>query len=367
MKREIEGRIIIGFRRGLIRAVVILILAIGILLEISLPALAETTLTSTGVSTRILHQGAALAAGFSHTCAVLADHQVQCWGVNSYGQLGNGTITKSLVPVTVGKLTKAVAVGSGPYHTCVVLTDGKVQCWGSNAGGQLGNGVTINSSIPVTVEGLTNAIAVAGGYRHSCALLADRRVQCWGYNADGQLGDGTNINSSVPVFVTRLTNAIAVSSGFDHSCAVLADGRVQCWGHGSSVPLPLDGTTSHSSVPVTISGLNNVVGVTSGICDGYSCAVLSDGRVQCWGHNHFGALNRGFYRIPVTVTGLTDVLALAAGDIHNCALLADGQVQCWGDNGSLLGNGTRPRSSVPVIVRLANAVLVGGRVASHGK
>jgi hypothetical protein len=211
------------------------------------PALAETTLPS-------LNRGATLAAGFSHSCALLADGRVQCWGGNQNGQLGNGSKTDfSYVPVAVSGITTAVAVAAGGDHTCALLANGTVQCWGENRFGQLGTGNLNKSAVPVTVIGITNAVAVTAGWEHSCAILSDGRVTCWGLKKR----DDKTVTVDVVVPVSGITNAVALAGGGEHTCVVLADGTVQCWGH-VHFGTPGDAPMSESPVPVTVSGLAKV-------------------------------------------------------------------------------------------------------------
>src|SRR5207247_9206213 len=140
----------------------------------------------------------------------------------------------------------ATGVGTGDAHTCALLGDGTVQCWGVGDSGQRGDGTFNNiSTVPVAVVGmggaghLTNAVAVAARGYHSCALLGDGTVRCWGRNQDGQLGDGTVADpatgppgSSTPVQVSGITGAAAVIAGGYHTCALFADGTAWCWGRG---------------------------------------------------------------------------------------------------------------------------------------
>ena len=160
--------------------------------------------------------------------------------------VGNSKIGPSNLPGTVSGIANAVAVAAG----CALLSSGTVQCWGGNAYGQLGNGTTTDSSVPVTVSGITNAIAVAaGGSPRTCALLSNGSIQCWGCNTDGQLGNGTTADSSVPVTVSGITNAIAVAAGdSDHTCAVLSNGSIQCWGCNTKRLSQLCAKTFHTIV-----------------------------------------------------------------------------------------------------------------------
>jgi len=173
----------------------------------------------------------AITAGSSHTCAVLADGTVRCWGDNWGFQLGDGTRISSSVPVAVTGISSAVAIAAGANHTCALLADGAIRCWGAGGYGQLGDGTWRGSStVPVPVTGISTAVAIAAGWFHTCAVLADGAVRCWGSNdhGSGQLGDGTTASSNVPVPVTGISTTVAVAAGVHHTCAVLADGAVRC-------------------------------------------------------------------------------------------------------------------------------------------
>lgn len=289
--------------------------------------------------------------GVSHTCVVLASGTVQCWGINSSGQLGNSTTSDSVLPVTVSGISNAVAVAAGYAHTCAMLASGTVKCWGSNGKGQLGNGIATASSTPVTVSGISTAIALAAGDQHMCAVLASGAVQCWGWNYSGQLGNGTTTDSSNPVMVSGISTAMKIAADYGHSCAVLASGAVQCWGRNYSGQLG-DGTTTASITPVTVSGISTATEIAAGIL--HSCALLTSGAVQCWGRNYEGQLGNGTRTdstTPVTVGGINSATALSAGSSHSCALLASGVAQCWGEAAySKLGNGLSERLTTPVSV-----------------
>ena len=275
-----------------------------------------------------------IAAGGEHMCAVTEDGDVLCWGSNYDGQLGNTTALDRNAPVHVAGLDgQASAVAAGLQHTCALTAAGGVKCWGHNEYGQLGNGTTEISRTPVDVAGLqSNVQAIALGMYHTCALTESGGVKCWGSNHVGQLGDGTTEDRLEPVEVTGLSSGVeAVAAGGAVTCALLEGGSVQCWGSGIG------------NLPVEKTGFGGVV-TTISAGGAHTCVLLESGAVKCWGANYAGQLGDGTTENrtdPVDVVGLSSgVEAVAAGSQHTCALLSDGKTQCWGSNSEgQLGNG----------------------------
>ncbi len=321
------------------------------------------TNSSTPVAVAGIMGAAAVTGGGFHSCVRFPDGTLECWGRNDSGQLGDPTTTAdiSATPVRVSGITTATAVTAGGFHTCALLQDGTVRCWGQNDSGQLGNGtVLMNSSTPVRVSGITTAVAISAGGWHTCALLQDGTVRCWGRNEDGQLGNGAVITSPptpsptpTPVTVTGITTAVAIEAGIFHTCALLQDGTVRCWGRNSDGQLG-DGTRTNSSTPVTVSQIT-----AAALAPGaeHTCALLQGGTVRCWGDNNFGQLGNGsaIGMVATTpsaaVTGITTATAVTSGAVHSCALLQDGTVRCWGQNSDgRLGNGTTTDAFTPVTV-----------------
>jgi len=302
----------------------------------------------------------AVEGGEAHTCALVNSGQVKCWGQNTYGQLGDGTTgTNRTTPVFVSDISTATIISAGYYHSCAVLSDGGVKCWGQNNAGQLGNGITGRttstnpvSGTPVSVSGIptaegATATSISTGYDHSCALLSDGQVKCWGDNQYGQLGNGISYgalrNAYTPVFVSGISTATSISAGRSVSCAVLTDGEVKCWGYNYYGQLGNGITGTNSNTPVAVSGISTATSIGTGFS--HSCAVLRGGDTRCWGRNDFGQLGYGVigrdWDVPQDVTYAFPELELSDGrprnrDVsggrsHSCAVASGGQVTCWGD------------------------------------
>jgi alpha-tubulin suppressor-like RCC1 family protein len=301
---------------------------------------------------------ASVSAGGGHACAVLTDGTIWCWGLNSSGELGDGTKINRNKPTQVAGISNALEVAAGVGFTCAALGasgSATVECWGYNGNGQLGDGTTSDHALPAPVSGIGTAVHVASGGNHACAILADHSIQCWGQNFYGELGNGSTTDSSTPVAVTSISTAVSLGLGHFHSCAALSDGTGRCWGNGAYGKLGNGVAITKQSTPVTVAGLTTVVAISVG--DDHSCAGLSGGSISCWGHNIRGQLGNGSTTdslSPVTVTGVAKS-NVASGNIHVCAFGGGTTAFCWGDDSSgELGNGTT------TVVAVSTAVAVSG-------
>jgi alpha-tubulin suppressor-like RCC1 family protein len=305
-----------------------------------------------------------ITVGDSHTCAILDNGSVSCWGYNGYGQLGIGNWNDQNTPnqtASLGDGRTAVAISAGLYHTCAILDDGSVSCWGGNDYGQLGDGTTTDRNTPTQTSSLgtdRTAIAISAGERHTCAILDDESVSCWGTNNVGQLGIvKANTHRYTPTKTSSLgegRNAVAIAAGDRHTCAILDDGSVSCWGRNNYGQLG-DGTYDNTYTPTQTSSLGTdrtAVEIAAG--NSHTCAILDDGSVSCWGRNYEGQLGDGTTTGRNTTTQTSSLgegrtaVAITAGYRHTCALLDDGSVSCWGKNGDgQLGDGTYDNAYTP--------------------
>jgi len=231
----------------------------------------------TGRTAVAISAGSASDAFYDHTCALLDDGQIKCWGSSSGGQLGLGdTMNRGDHPGQMGDALPAVDLGTGQTavavgYTCALLFGGSVKCWGDadvlGQGDMTSRGASpgqMGDNLPATDLGTgRKAVALASGYGTSCALLDDRALKCWGWNYDGQLGLGDTVNRgmkpgqmgddlpAVDLGTGRRAAAVilgtAASAGDEHACAVLDDGSAKCWGVGG--PLGLGDRQGHGAQP----------------------------------------------------------------------------------------------------------------------
>lgn len=335
--------------------------------------------------------GTALPGGYTsgQTYRVANSAAVIAWGDNHEGELGDGSAAGySAVPVAVLGMRDAVAVSTGSYHSLALNSSGQVYAWGKNDSGQLGNGTVTDSNLPVAVSTVgalsgKTVIAIAAGEWHSLALTSDGRVFSWGKNHAGQLGEGSTVGSVVPVPVTMSgalasKKVIAISAGGAFSLALASDGGVYGWGYNGGGQLG-DGTTTNRSVPVATSTSGALTGKTVvSISTGsiHSVVLTCDGGVYTWGANYYDQLGvgQGLYvgdhssvPVPVKMSGQLSgkrVVEIAAGGFHNFVLTSDGRLYGWGDNAfGQLGDSSLNNRDEPVPVGM-NGALLGESVAT---
>lgn len=352
-----------------------------------------------------------LSIGTNHACAVLTNNTIKCWGNNFWGQLGDGTNNNSLIPVQVLEITNALAIELGQNDSYAILADGSIKSWGNNFTGQLGNGSFNPSNAPLSVDftGSLNILKItqiSAGEGHTCARISDNSVRCWGSNQFGQIGNGlgsTDFTASIVKLadgITPLTNIKKIDAGFAHTCAFNNSGQVYCWGRnfiglavlisgftdvatdvsaGANFTCILlnnggvkcfgenndgqlgSGDFNPNMNPNSVIGISDAISISTSTQGSHSCAVLSTGKIKCWGRNDFGQLGNGSVaksNVPVEVLEIENAVQVSVGSLGTCARLSDGTVKCWGRNDfGQLGDGTNSNSLTPVpVYALRNVV-----------
>jgi len=347
-----------------------------------------------------------LAAGWRHTCGLLAGGQVVCWGDNDSNQLGDRSADARRTRPTLLVRTAADTplppikqLAAGGDTTCGLSAAGEAWCWGRNGEGQLGAGELGQSDctarsgaerVDMASLGWADAtlVRVEVGTRHACALTASGRVACWGSHEFGQLGStegfscgtGAANGSPAPVELLGSLTGVAVvdlAAGEDHTCALDDQGRVHCWGGNGAGQCGLASDTDPVAPPqaLALGGVPAPARLAAGLV--HTCLLGANGLVVCWGADeldfgtggllegvHAGLLGNGPAgggHVPAGILLTSDsqrwpLKALAAGIAHTCALDARGRVFCWGsDRHGQLGDGdaTSADAQSPVAVSLS--------------
>lgn len=304
-----------------------------------------------------------IAVRYTHHCALNRDRKVACWGRNHLGQLGGKTLEDSLDPV-IAELpngTHATTVTIGDNHSCALGDNGAIYCWGDNSEGQLGNGTITNSSAPVATTipaGVGRFTSVASAYRTTCAYGDNGKLYCWGRSPETSAYTSLPTEIPHPSGVTKFTS---LALGFLHQCGLGDNGRIYCWGEGESGKLGNGSNrTSPAAVPVTMpEGVQRFTHVSAG-GQYHTCAIGDDANVYCWGHNSKGQLGNDttlHSNTPVPIAHSEKFIAVDAGYEHSCAITENNEAYCWGDNGAgQLGNHSNIGAYTPVPVSQPQAV-----------
>ena len=300
-------------------------------------------------------------AGWYHSCAVTFAGKVHCWGLNTYGELGQGnttTIGDTELPSTIPAVDlggTAVALALGEYHSCALLDDGNVRCWGRSNVGQIGLGTASSlgdNEKPSTAQVVNvggTVTQLAAGRNHTCALLDTKKVRCWGAGASGALGynNVNNIGDGELPFsagdVTIGVDALEVAAGDTFTCVRTAADNVRCWGLGSNGRLGYGNvnTIGDNEFP-SVAGDVNFGAKAKRIAAGAShvCVITETDNMRCWGLNSNGQLGYGhvnligdneFPNVSGNVSIGDPVVQITLGATHTCGMTATGTVRCWGN------------------------------------
>jgi alpha-tubulin suppressor-like RCC1 family protein len=292
----------------------------------------------------------------SVACARYPGHQLQCWGENDDGVVGDGTREPRGQPTPVAELGPVAQVSPGAGYVCALQVAGGVKCWGSDGIhgiGTLGGGTTGGRRyqlIPRLVPGTEDAVELDGSTLHSCVRTSMGRVLCWGTNQSGEVGDGTRMPRGSPTEAGNLTDVTAIGVSDVRTCAVHSSRQVLCWEHDYT--LDEAERTMPPPPPAFVGKLSDVTALA--MRGGHACGLHSSGLVSCWGANYVGQLGDGTLETRAEakpVVGLSGVVQITAGNSHTCALLESSEVRCWGNNlRGQLGDGTTNARLTPVSV-----------------
>jgi alpha-tubulin suppressor-like RCC1 family protein len=321
-----------------------------------------------------------MTSGSSHNCAILDNASLKCWGSGSQGRLGLGdTVTRgdganemgdNLPIVDLGTGRTATAISTGNSHTCAILDNASVKCWGSNSSGRLGLGNTnhigdaaneMGDNLPIVDLGTgRTATAISAGNQHTCALLDNASVKCWGEGSQGRLGYGNSndlgdaaneMGDNLPIVdLGTGRTATAISAGSMYTCALLDNASVKCWGNSDSGQLGKGNTNTLGDAANEMGDNLTIVDLGTGrtataISTGnsHACAILDNASVKCWGNNYNGELGLGnTNNMGDAANEMGDNLstvdlgtgrtatAMSLGSSHTCALLDNAAVKCWG-------------------------------------
>lgn len=299
-------------------------------------ATGETVASLPGINVGAGRTVLAIGGAVNMMCALLDDFTLKCWGNSSVGTLGlevAATLTAPPVtPINLGTNRFAIGLNSSGYntHLCAVLDNDQIKCWGDNAQGSLGIGAISTTErgddpgemgdnlpyVDLGVDGSSNPhvpILVSAGYRFSCALLKSGLTKCWGYNNYGQLGinstvsTGTDVTASVASTTTINfpMSLQSLSAGYTSNCGIFSNGTLKCWGYGLPGSLGQGSTTNWgmnnaAAATQNLPAINLGSGITaldvstSGSSNvAFTCALLSNQQIKCWGTNSVAQLGLG--------------------------------------------------------------------------
>ena len=315
----------------------------------NMPDERAASLSSGSSATNIL-RGYQLSAKGLHSCSILDNGSLMCWGLNNRGQIGIGTTTNAHTPqwVDLGSGTNVTQVANGYRHTCAMLENGSLMCWGENSNGQLGNGQSYNTqTTPLWVDlgaGRT-ATRIDASNDNICAIVDNGSLYCWGTNSNGMLNENPILLSRQ--FTPRWIDLgghtpSSISVGNMNVCTILNNGSLYCWGDDSYGQLARGSVTgSDSWDPLYVDFGTGVTVSEVDVGSQHLCAIVDNGSLYCWGRNNYGQLGNGSGGSSNPSTGTPSwvdlgtgrtAVAVSAGSANTCAIVDNGSLYCWGTN-----------------------------------
>jgi Alpha-tubulin suppressor and related RCC1 domain-containing proteins len=348
-----------------------LLVAFGMVSFCFFGPVAEANASSSTVDTTVF-----LNVGYSHSFALTSSGSLFAWGSNSSGQLGDGTTTNQPLPVRIPESCfgseKVVSLSSGQDFSVALTSSGNVFTWGLNSYGQLGDGTKTNHVTPVQISpscfGGQSITSLCCGASFSLALTSSGSVYSWGANSSGQLGDGTSVHRYVPTPVpTSNFGGETVSSlacAGSNSLAMTSSGKVYSWGDNYYGQIGIGRSGGIVSAPTLIptSNFGGETIIRLAASSDFSLALTSSGKVYSWGENDIGQLGDGTTTnrsaptlIPSSSFGGESVSSLFAHYAHGFVLTASGSVYSWGFNTyGQLCDGTTTNRSTPTLVQTSS-------------
>lgn len=293
-----------------------------------------------------------MSAGGAHSVFVCASGEAMASGINTFGQLGNGTTTSASTPVPVTGLNGVIATASRDQFTIFLKSDSTVWAVGYNGYGQFGNGTVTNSDIPAQIPDLDGVIKIAAGTYHSLFLKSDSTVWSAGRNFSGELGDGTQTQRITPVQVSSLTGITDIAAGDYHSMFLKSDSTVWSCGDNQNGCLGLGSAPMQIVNPTHVSSISGITSIAGGFR--HSLFIKQDSTVWACGYNSQGQLGDGTNTdklTPAQISTLEGMIGISAGQQHSLFLRSDGTVWSSGANlNGQLGDGTNLDKNTPVQV-----------------
>lgn len=288
------------------------------------------------------------------SCGIAADGAAYCWGRATFALFGETAVfAVHPVPTRVAPALHFRSFAVGLDHVCGIATDGVTYCWGTNSYGALGDGTVVSRPVPTAVAGGHVFTRITAGAWYTCGITAAGSAYCWGLGVNGTLGtgDGT-VEALIPTAVAGAPAFDSIAGSGLVACGLTHAGAAWCWGRNAYGEVG-DGTTAIRSVPTLVTGGLAFANLATGF--EFACGITAAGTAYCWGENHSGALGDGSVidrSRPSAVTGGLSFRTISAGTRHSCGVTTSDEVFCWGDNsGGMLGDGTTEARLAPTAVR----------------